>query len=141
MPRAPSPARDLHVAPPPRGTRAGTMTATLDRSERAARLVEERDALITQLPSRCPGARGLAADVQQLIVDESIEWAALRHDGRVTSEGELTALFWSACARRVKRAREGRYDTVRAGYQRVDAAALDRLPADATGGDPLLATL
>jgi hypothetical protein len=57
-----------------------------------------------------------------------------------TDAEELRALFWSACEVRVRRAREGRYDTVRAGWRRAEEAALERLQAPADD-DPLVATL
>ena len=48
-------------------------------------------------------------------------------------------MFWDAADKRVKRAREGRYDMVRAGYQRADLAALDELGVHATPEDLTLA--
>ena len=78
--------------------------------------------------------------MHELIVDEAIEFVAVRHDGELTDGEELRALFWSACEVRVRRAREGRYDLVRAGWRRAEQAALERLQAPAED-DPLVATL
>ena len=86
---------------------------------RAAWLIERRERLIAQLPRR-PSRPGVARDVQELIVDEAIEFASLEHDGESPAATSSRALFWSACEVRVRRAREGRYDTVRAGWQRAD---------------------
>ena len=115
------------------------LTAALDDAQRAAWLIERRERLIAQLPRRFSRAGSLSRDVQELIVDEAIEFAALEHGGDIGSGDELAALFWSACDVRVRRAAEGRYDTVRAGWRREDITLLERLEGGAD--DPLLATL
>ena len=115
------------------------LTTALDDAQRAAWLIERRERLIAQLPRRFARAGSLSRDVQELIVDEAIEFAALEHGGEIGSGDELAALFWSACDVRVRRAAEGRYDTVRAGWQRADTTLLERLEGGAD--DPLVATL
>ena len=116
------------------------LTTALDDAQRAAWLIERRERLIAQIPRRFPHAGSLSRDVQELIVDEAIEFAALEHRDAIGSGDELAALFWSACDVRVRRAHEGRYDTVRAGWRRADLTLLERLEAGAAD-DPLLATL
>jgi hypothetical protein len=112
----------------------------LDEPARAAWLIERRERLVAQLSRRFPRAASLGRDVHELIVDESIEFAALGHSNEVATVDELAALFWSACDVRVRRAGEGRYDTVRAGWRRADEALLERLESGARD-DPLVATL
>src|SRR5215210_6504337 len=115
--------------------------AGMSAEQRASCLLEKRDALLGQLPARLPGARSLGSDTRELIVDEAIEYASLEHSGPVAAPDQLSALFWGACANRVKRAREGRYDTVRAGYRRDDDKnALQSLVA-AGVDEPLAAAL
>jgi hypothetical protein len=116
------------------------VSTTLDAPQRAAWLIERRERLIEQLPRRIRRAQAFPRDVHELIVDEAIEFAAVRHDGELADGEELRALFWSACEVRVRRAREGRYDLVRAGWRRAEQAALERLQAPAED-DPLVATL
>ena len=115
------------------------LTAPLDDAQRAAWLIERRARLIAQLPRRFARAGSLSRDVHELIVDEAIEFAALEHGQDIGSGDELAALFWSACDVRVRRAAEGRYDTVRAGWRREDITLLERLEGGAD--DPLLVTL
>ncbi len=115
------------------------LTTALDDGQRAAWLIERRERLIAQLPRRFARAGSLSRDVQELIVDEAIEFAALEHGQEIGSGDELAALFWSACDVRVRRAAEGRYDTVRAGWRRADVTLLERLEGGAD--DPLVATL
>src|SRR4051794_16535684 len=131
----------------PRGGRAPaarrgdpTVSAVLDGPRRAQWLIERRERLIAQLPRRFHHARSLTRDVQELIVDEAIEFASVGHAHQLADAEELRAVFWSACEVRVRRAREGRYDTVRAGWRRAEVAALERLQAPADD-DPLVATL
>ena len=114
--------------------------APLTADQRAALLVKQRDTLLGQLPARLPGARSLGRDTCELIVDEAIEYTSLEHTEPIARIDQLTALFWGACANRVKRAAEGRYDTVRAGWRRDDDSALDTLVA-AGADEPLAAAL
>ena len=115
--------------------------ASLSPERRASCLLEQRDALLGQLPARFPGARSLGSDTRELIIDEAIEYASLEHTDPITGTDQLSALFWGACANRVKRAHEGRYDTVRAGYRRDDDNnALQSLVAGGVD-EPLAAAL
>jgi hypothetical protein len=115
--------------------------APLTADQRASWLVKQRDALLGQLPARLPGARSLGSDTRELIVDEAIEYTSLEHTDPIAQTDQLSALFWGACANRVKRAAEGRYDTVRAGWRRDDDdSALDTLIA-AGADEPLAAAL
>jgi hypothetical protein len=113
----------------------------LSPEQRASCLLEQRAALLGQLPARFPGAGSLGSDTRELIVDEAIEYASLEHTDPIAGADQLSALFWGACANRVKRAHEGRYDTVRAGYRRDDDdSALQSLVA-AGVDEPLAAAL
>jgi hypothetical protein len=115
--------------------------APLTADQRARWLVKQRDTLLGQLPARLPGARSLGSDTRELIVDEAIEYTSLEHTDPIVRTDQLSALFWGACANRVKRAAEGRYDTVRAGWRRDDDdSALDTLIA-AGADEPLAAAL
>jgi hypothetical protein len=115
--------------------------APLTADQRASWLVKQRDTLLGQLPARLPGARSLGSDTRELIVDEAIEYTSLEHTDPIARTDQLSALFWGACANRVKRAAEGRYDTVRAGWRRdANDSALDALIA-AGADEPLAAAL
>ncbi|RKQ92961.1 hypothetical protein C8N24_2818 [Solirubrobacter pauli] len=81
----------------------------------------------------------MTPDLRELVVDDAIEFAALRYEPPVRSQIELERVFWDAAHKRVDRAREGRYDTIRAGFHRADLAALDSLSIDATPEDAVLA--
>ena len=56
----------------------------LSPEQRASCLLEQRDALLGQLPARFSGARSLGSDTRELIVDEAIEYASLEHTTRFT---------------------------------------------------------
>ena len=59
------------------------MSTTLDGPQRAAWLIERREQLIEQLPRRIRRAQAFPRDVHELIVDEAIEYVAVRHDGEL----------------------------------------------------------
>jgi hypothetical protein len=109
-----------------------------DCERRARALIERRGALLERLPGEIRAARALTADVRELIIDEAITFAALEYEPTVSRVEELERVVWDACAKRVRRAREGRYSLVRAGWARADAAALDHVPA---GEDPVARVL
>jgi hypothetical protein len=90
------------------------------------------------LPHKISSARALPDDLRTLIVDDAIQFVSIGYDGAVHSQRELENLFWDAATKRVARAHEGRYNTVRAGYQRADLASLDELGTDATPEDRTL---
>ena len=68
--------------------------------------------------------------MRELIVDDAIEFAALRHDAPLSAPRDLERVVWDAIVKRVRRAHEGRYDTVRAGHQRAAPAELEALVSD-----------
>jgi hypothetical protein len=107
--------------------------------QRARALSARRDRLRARLPRRIAAAAELSADMRAWIVDDAIEFASVSYEPAITSQPELERVFWDAAAKRVARAREGRYDLVRAGYQRADLAALEQLAVDATPEDRMLA--
>ena len=111
--------------------RGPAVSTTLDGPQRAAWLIERREQLIEQLPRRIRRAGAFRSDVHELIVDEAIEFVAVRHDGELADGDELRALFWSACEVRVRRAREGRYDT---GARRLAAGRAGGAGAPAGAG-------
>ena len=61
-----------------------------------------------------------------------------RTTSRSQTASDLERVFWDAAKKRALRAREGRYAMVRAGYARVDLAALDALADDASVEDEVL---
>src|SRR3954454_8453747 len=109
-----------------------------DAQRRARALSAQRERLRARLPHRISSARGLSDDLRELIVDDAIEFVSVGYDGAIHSQRELENLFWDAASKRVARAHEGRYDTVRAGFQRADLASLDDLGTDATPEDRTL---
>ncbi|MDA0166291.1 hypothetical protein OM076_38860 [Solirubrobacter ginsenosidimutans] len=109
-----------------------------DAQRRARALSAQRDRLRARLPHKISSARALPDDLRVLIVDDSIQFVSVGYDGTINSQRELENLFWDAATKRVARAHEGRYNTVRAGYQRADIASLDELGTDATPEDHTL---
>ena len=109
-----------------------------DEQRRADALMGLRDRLVARLPRLIRQAGRLTEDVRELVVDESIQFAALDYAHPIHSAEELERVFWDAALKRVRRAHEGRYDTVRGGYGRTDLAVLDTLPSGATPEDEVL---
>jgi hypothetical protein len=109
-----------------------------DAQRRADALMAIRDRLLTRLPRMVRQASRLSEDLRELVVDESIQFAALEYALPVYSAEELERVFWDAALKRVRRAGEGRYDTVRGGYGRADLAVLDTLASGATPEDEVL---
>lgn len=81
--------------------------------DRAVALYELRSRMIAQLPGRLSSAQALDRHRREEVFDDAAEWAAYRSPHPVQSPGELEALMWDAVHKRVLRALEGRYDTVR----------------------------
>jgi hypothetical protein len=106
-----------------------------DAVRRAEHLARRRDELVRRLPARIRIARKLAPDIRELVVDDAIEFTALRHDTPVPSAQDLERVFWDAALKRAQQAADGRHDTVRAGYTRADPDELDEL-SDQRMGDP-----
>lgn len=96
-----------------------------DHEQRAQALMPRRDELVRALPKRFGDARRLSPDVREQIVDDSITYVAVHYPRPIEAVDELMRVFWGAVDWRVQHAREGRYDTVRSGYARVDLAALE----------------
>jgi DNA-binding CsgD family transcriptional regulator len=109
------------------------MTASWDAEHRARELIGRRAELLERLPGEIRAAQAVLPDVRELILDEAITFAAVHYDHPITSPQQLEAIVWDACAKRVRRAREGRYDTLRAGWGRASDAALEHVAA---GEDP-----
>src|SRR3954471_11222736 len=99
--------------------------ADWDAPRRHQALGLRRERLLAKLPHRIASAHGLSADVRTMVVDDAILFAATDYDGASGSQRARERVFWAASDKRVKRACEGRYDMLRAGYQRADLAALD----------------
>ena len=104
-----------------------------DAERRARALAGRRAPLLARLPHKLREAAPLNPDLREQIVDDAIEFAALVHykpDRRAKASSSACSGTppISACIAR----REGRYATVRAGYERADLAALDALADDAT---------
>ncbi len=109
---------------------APTVERVWDAERRARELVTRRDELVRRLPREIRAAGRLTEDVRELIVDDSIEFAALRYEYPVTCTHELERAFWDACAKRTRRGLERRYDTVRGQFTRADEHAIDTLVGD-----------
>src|SRR4051794_11797879 len=105
-----------------------------DAQRRAEHLARRRDTFVRRLPARIRIARRLTPDLRELVVDDAIEFTALRHGTPVPSAEDLENVFWDAALKRAQQAADGRHDTVRAGYTRADPDSLDEL-AD-HGEDP-----
>src|SRR5215211_5501335 len=106
------------------------MTATgadWTATQRAKQLHRERERLIARLPGVHAAARGITHDERALVVDEAIEYVALRYAKPIHSPQELERVFWTACGHRVLDAARGRGRLVRNGYQRADESVLESL--------------
>jgi hypothetical protein len=103
-----------------------------DAHQRAAGLLAARDRLYARLPHRIESARPLSAEQRAFVVDDAIVFTSVDYKGTIGAQDELERVFWDAAEKRVARTHDGRYDTVRAGYQRADLASLDELGTQAT---------
>jgi hypothetical protein len=117
---------------------APTTVRGWDQERRGQVLINGRAALLDQMPRLIRQAGRLTEDVRELIVDDAIWFTALDYEDAIESQEELERVFWDATVKRVRRAHEGRYDTVRAGHQRADIAALDTLAEHATVEDKVM---
>ena len=115
-----------------------TASRPWDPDRRANVLMARRDEFVQRLPHVTRNAAELTADVREQIVDDAIQFAALEHDDPIADRAELDRIFWDAACKRVLRAGEGRYSTVRAGYARADIAALESLADHASVEDEVL---
>jgi hypothetical protein len=115
------------------------MTATAWNRERVAReLVTERERLQRRLPGEIHAARDLEEWVREDIVAAAITHVVMDHPRPIHNREELERTLWAACAHRVRRAHEGRYDLVRGRFHRASAAVLDAVADDQTPEDTVL---
>lgn len=91
----------------------------------AAVLVSQRDQLVQQLPQELAIARGLSRDQLELVVDESIDYLVTEYGKPIVDWEHVQRAFFAAASIRVRRMRDGRGATVRAGWQRVDVEGLE----------------
>lgn len=117
---------------------APTASRPWDPDRRANVLMARRDEFVQRLPHVTHNAAELSADVREQIVDDAIQFAALEHDDPIADRADLDRIFWDAACKRVLRAGEGRYATVRAGYARADVAALESLADHASVEDEVI---
>jgi hypothetical protein len=106
---------------------------TWDADRRARELMGRRTELLQRLPGEIAAARSLPDDAREFAVDDAISYVAVDHTRPLNSVLELERTFWASCALRVRRALEGRYETLRAGWTRAPASALEHVAA---GEDP-----
>src|SRR4051812_26643602 len=98
--------------------------------------MERRDELLQRLPRVLASARSLPESDREFVVDDAITYTAYEYGDPAATPEELERVFWQACQYRVGDARRGRWSTVRAGWQRAPAEALDALAdASAPAGD------
>jgi pyruvate/2-oxoglutarate dehydrogenase complex dihydrolipoamide acyltransferase (E2) component len=105
-----------------------------DRHLRGEWLAGRRAELLARLPQIIPAARSLSHHRREEVLDDAITWTAYDHHGDIETDEQLEAVLWAAAADRVKRAHEGRYDTVRGPYTQTTDAPLAYLPGH--GDDP-----
>ncbi|HEX8104570.1 MAG TPA: hypothetical protein VF533_18280 [Solirubrobacteraceae bacterium] len=85
-------------------------------------LMPRRDRLVDDLPRRNRGANGLTRDQLESVVDEAITFVATEYARPLADAEEVERAFWATAAHRIRRVHEGRGETVRAGWRRVDIA-------------------
>lgn len=109
--------------------------ATWSPDALAAELMGRREEFVRELPKRIRTARHLTRDQLELVVDDSISHLVLVEHGISATREDAERVFLAAATLRVARVLEGRGETVRAGYERVDpATTLADIEAD--DGDP-----
>src|SRR6478609_2750213 len=101
---------------------------------RARELMARREEFVRTLPKRIRAARGLAREVHEQIIDDSITFTAVRHKKPIESADDLMRVFWHAVELRVKQARDGRHELVRARYEQVDMGALEDAAVEERAG-------
>jgi hypothetical protein len=115
------------------------MTSTVWDRERIAReLLSERERLQRRLPGEIHAARDLEEWVREDIVVAAITHVVMDHPRPIHNRDELERTLWAACAHRVRRAHEGRYDLVRGRFQRASADVLDTVADGDTPEDAAL---
>lgn len=128
-------ARRLEVRMAARTDSARSPEHRLDRDTLATLLVGRREQLLQRLPRQVKLARRLTADQREWVIDEAIDFLVTENDRVIADEDALERAFWAVANLRVRRVREGRYDTVRAGYGRVDVDEVEIANGDATPED------
>src|SRR4051812_11315553 len=115
------------------------MTSTAwDREQIARELLGERERLQRRLPGEIHAARDLEEWVREEIVAAAITHVVMDHPRPIHSREELERTLWAACAHRVRRAHEGRYDLVRGRFHRASAEVLDSVADEQTPEDTAL---
>ena len=113
--------------------------AAWDRERIARELLGEREQLQRRLPGEIQAARDLQDWVREDIVAAAITHVVMDHPRPIRNREELERTLWAACAHRVRRAHEGRYDLVRGRFHRASAAALDTVADEHTPEETTLA--
>ena len=94
---------------------------------RAEHLGRRRPQLLAELPREIAASRSLSEHAREDIVDDAIVYTAFEHTKPVADVDGLEGVFWAACSTRIKRAHEGRFDTVRGRFARADDSELEQL--------------
>jgi hypothetical protein len=102
-----------------------------DRERVARELLSEREKLQRQLTGEVAAARGLSRWVLEDILAAAITHVVMDHPRPIHNRAELERTLWAACAYRVHRAHEGRFDLVRGRFERTGLEELEEMP-DAT---------
>jgi hypothetical protein len=117
-----------------RGSRAAEMLPRRrewDAERIASVLGPRRDELVERLPRELASARGLTRDQHESVIDEAIDYMVTEYAKPIADQHALDRAFWATAAFRVRRVHEGRSDTVRAGWGRVDIDDVDVASSDA----------
>ena len=109
---------------------------TWDAERIASVLGPRRDELVERLPRELASARGLSRDEHETVIDEAIDFMVTEYDKPIADRLALDRAFWATAAFRVRRVHEGRSNTVRAGWGRVD---IDEVDIAAPDDDPVTA--
>lgn len=102
----------------------------LSREEIAERLMRRRDRLIRQVPGQIKIAKRLTQDQCALVVDLATDFLVTENeDGVIADQDALERAFWKAAHLRVWHVLDGRHETVRGRFRRVDVEDIGELPA------------
>jgi hypothetical protein len=139
LPKAPSRRLDDEMAEHGQGSRAPRVlprARTWDAERVASVLGPRRDELVERLPRELASARGLSRDEHETVIDEAIDFMVTEYDKPIADRHTLDRAFWATAAFRVRRVHEGRSNTVRAGWGRID---IDDVDIAAPDDDPVTA--
>jgi hypothetical protein len=92
----------------------------LSRETIAEILVTRRQQLIRQMPQQIRISRGLTNDQREWVVDRATDFLVTQNQGVIADVDALERAFWKAADIRVHRTFEGRYETVRGRFRRVE---------------------